>query len=85
MKLAVPPHFWKASLHPTPSSHPRTIECLEKRQEIHIHINVPERCHAVGWKESEIPFHGPTAGVLEVDPTEPSRRKQAVAPVWFAV
>jgi hypothetical protein len=64
MMLAVPLHFRKASLHPTPSSHSRTIERLEERQEIH--VNVPKCRHAVGGKEGEI-LHGPTAGVLEVD------------------
>ena len=83
MMLAVPPHFGKPSLHPTPSRHARTIERLEKRQEIL--VNVAKRGHAVGWKECEIPFHRPSAGVLEVDPAEPFRRKKVVACVRFAV
>ena len=83
MMLSMPPHFRKAGLHPTPRSYSRAIERLEKRQEIH--INVLECRHAVGWKECEIPFHGPTAGVLEVDPAEPGRRKEVVACVRFAM
>lgn len=83
MMLAVDPHFRKASLHPTPSRHPCTIERLEERQEVH--VNAPKQGDTVSRKEREIPFHGPNAGILEVDPAEPIRRKEVVASLRFAV
>ena len=79
----MPPHFWNAGLHPTPRSYSRAVERSENGQEIY--INVLECRHAVGWEECKIPFHGPMAGVLEVDPPEPGRRKEVVACVRFAM